>query len=603
MKKKVEKSKKHEKRLDKKVITIFLTALFLVVLPGFIGVMTATGARKINKNFTKFDHILFWENGLRGTVEQNLALGNGSEVKYWQPIEQKYGLGYINSTGNIARFWSIKGQVTQAKVGKTAKCASSNKKSMIDYIDHIDGATHMGEFYDVREYFWKIRHNPGVRNTSPANSNGIDQVNKNTVANYNECQEGEEYGESPSDRSALGLEFHFYPRGTLASLEELTYVNDTKAGLVLCDPSVDGTIICKHTRKKSVPIVPAPTDPKAPTSTTVPIYEKDTYAYRDKNGDVIYTGYYNDKNGNFKYSAKTYQEYLKAAEDSIQLYGHGPGEFAGTVAFYDIDSWANERYVPVSGVQSVFTVYNSVESARKEAINLKKNVWYNEFCPNSSPDQICYYAWGGANEGSPQKDQYRIWLNYVSTSERPLGLIYAGAGHGSGFISTTTTVAYVFNDDINELPDGVLEAIDDFADEYQKLYGRELREDPFFSTHPEVEPEKVLRLFNVFQFSEYDPYLINDYLANLEDMNGNRLNWYNCSETIMGNCKIPYLPEHDDPNKTETVNGVEYVNGYDFIKTESKVYYGSVNDHLDVHFDNTCYSDNPSIVETGDYDR
>lgn len=604
------KASQNGKHLNKKVAFAFLAAVFLIAISTFVGVMTASGARKVSR-LTDFDRILYWKQGQRGTWEQNKALGNNAQVKYWQPIEQKYGLGYINSNGLIQRYWSKKGVITAAQGPSYSGCLvdrNVKKKKYIEYIDHINGASYMGELYDVREYYWSVQGNVSVMNryNRKLGARGNDVANSHPNDGCKDVYAGTD---EDDPQTALAIEFHFYPHGTLEPLEDLTY-NPNVTNHISCN---EGEWGCDTKHATTVPITPtpgAPVVPGAPTTTTVVTWTMDAYAYRDKDGKVLYTGAYFNKDGSFYKSAKEYQEYLKSQEDLVQQYGEKKGEFNGTISFYDIDTRHNERYVPVSGVNSVFTTYNSVEYAGKESLSgiLKSNI-YKESCPNRTKNDICYWSWGGGSEGTPDKLTYRLWFNFTSTSERPFALIYAGWAHASGFYANNTTIAYVLTDDINDMPDEVIEEIESFAEEYKRFYGRELKDDPFFESDAGqgIDPEQVLRLFPIFSYSDYDPYLINEYLVNLQDLKG--LNWYNCSNTTLS-CRIPHT-EHKKENENKVTGTsigpkgetIEYINGYDFVGSATKVYYGSIYDTEPINFDNTCYSDDNKPVETEDYDR
>ena len=624
MSKKETKSARAGKRLNKKVLVVFLAAVIAVALSSFLGVMTASGARKVS-NLTQFDRILFWNDGQRGTWEQNMALGNNAGVKYWQPIEQKYGLGQINMDSYAPKFWSKTAKnKTTAKIVPIEKnleigCLASRnirKKTYTEYADYIDGASFMGELYDMRQYFWSVTGNASVLIRKPG---AHSPFGHNHGIHDNGCDDTGAGEYMDGYQVAVASEVHFYPRGTLQQFE-LSYRKES-GGSEPCSESEQGIEGCTC-RTENVPVAPtpgAPVVPGAPTP-TIPVTtctRSDRYAYYKNPTDKspAYTGAYYDKNGNFRYSAKDYEKELKKYENKTKQFGQPDGEFSGTTFFSDIDTWYAERYTPLSGVNSVFTTYNSRESARKESFSgVTGSAVYKEYCPNRTKNDICYYSWGGAGENQSGSPGHWVYFNFTSTSERPLILIYSGRWHGSSIGSSSTKVAYVLVDDANDLPDGVLDEIENFAQEYKELYGRELREDQFFKDNPGIEPEQVIRLFSVFSFSEYDPYLINKYLANLEDLNGQQLNWYSCS-SVAKSCLIPYDEElsekHNKPNevtgtsKGSEGNTIEYINGYDFIKGEhnSKIYYASVFDALKINFDNTCYSDNNTPVETEDYDR
>ena len=187
-----------------------------------------------------------------------------------------------------------------------------------------------------------------------------------------------------------------------------------------------------------------------------------------------------------------------------------------------------------------------------------------------------------------------MWFTFSSSNNVPFSLVYSGGGHGSMIESSTFTIAHVIKDDLSEVPDQITEAVEEFKSDYRNINGKDLSEDDFFKTSAgaDVDPDQVLRLFKIYQYADYDPYTMNDLLKELLD--GLELNWYSCEEMTEA-CKIPHDPDHNKGTQTNA-SGETYVNGYDFV-SNSRVYYASVNDVLEINFDNTCYSGNNNPVE------
>ncbi|MBR3365811.1 hypothetical protein IKG48_01675 [Candidatus Saccharibacteria bacterium] len=559
-------------RFDGKTLGAFLGATILVLVAGFIGVLSANAqtAKKHQRNvgqLTKFDRVIYWPDAERCSYpEQNMSITPSDSLpECYSPIPQKYALGYINATKYIemALRKGKKGAATFYAGGKAGGAMTSSKSKGKDYLkfgDFFNGASYMGDLYDFRVYPYSFCGSAATVHFGGGNI---------LIGHWHD------------DGSCVTSEWHFYPRGTLRALDELYYDPDTKEE-VECTKGTPGCD-CKNKKVK---------DPDNPKKTiTVEECTYDGSAYRDADGNIIYTGVFREYDGGpIKYTAATMEQYLKSKENSVRLLGEaGTGVFNGTVAFTDIDSWGAERYDPLRGVASVFTAKESIERAKKET-----GSWVSTYCPDADENKICYYSWGGGRESSPTNTESWMWFTFSSSNNVPFSLVYSGGGHGSMIESSTFTIAHVIKDDLSEVPDQITEAVEEFKSDYRNINGKDLSEDDFFKTSAgaDVDPDQVLRLFKIYQYADYDPYTMNDLLKELLD--GLELNWYSCEEMTEA-CKIPHDPDHNKGTQTNA-SGETYVNGYDFV-SNSRVYYASVNDVLEINFDNTCYSGNNNPVE------
>lgn len=527
----------------------------LASVAGLFSAKNALGARDADK-LTVFDRIMYWSGGKRCPIEDNMKLASGLP-KCWQAIPQEYALGFINTTKYVGRALRNGGNGTANFYTKDTTLGGA--KSKVRFVDFFDGASYMGDLYDLRIYTWRAWG-------STANihlGNGA-----STVSNWH----------NGGSETGVVTEWHFYPQNTLKKLDELYYDKDAKNERIVSELDPWDRRVCQW---------------KLNNVCQAYTYYYSESAYRDSAGKIVYDGsYLTSQYGMVEYTAKEMEEYLTTKENSIELLGAGAGAFKGTVAFKDTDSWSLERYVPARGVSAVFTTYNSIESAKREKQH--ESATYQELCPDATKSDICYYAWGGQKESSPTNRESWMWFNFTSTSEVPFTLIYGGSGHGSGIESSTFTIAHVIKDDFAEMPDSIVEATQEFQADYEKIYGRPLSEDEFFSKHPDVDPDRVVRLFRIYQYSDYDPYTINELLASLDG--ASQLEWFNC-ELVNQNCHIPHDPDH---NKGVQVmpNGTVITDGYDFVSGD-RIYYADMGIPIGIDFENTCYSDNTSIEKVG----
>ncbi len=570
-------------RLNKKVVGTFSIAIVLIATASIMGIIlsnnsfAATNRFKKGKPLTKFDRIMYWPDGVMGDIECNLSLPATSPPKCYQPIPQEYALGFINNEKTIeraARNINIEGGKAKEKTGIQADFLGkrstkiSGKRSPLKFIDLFNGASYMGNLYDVRVYAY------GSANV---------RTFKNSVIEH--YHTGGEY---------VASEWHFYPRNTLKALDELYYSDEED---IVESEGDDPKDSCTDIKEKD------PTDPKG--KKTITVGQRCTYdknAYRDASGNIIYTGVFREGSnyGPVRYTAAEMEAYLENKENSVRLLGvGGSGTFKGTVAFMDIDGWGGERYAAASGVDSVFTTWNSEEYADRAKENGKsgKMVYDNSyfkqmnFCQDPTPDKACYYAWGGSTEeGKTTRETARLWFNFSSSSTTPFALIYSGSGHGSMIESSQFYITHVLMDDLAEIPEGIIASAQNFQRDFESLYGHTLENDKNFPVDWKSETDRVLRFFPIYQYAGYTPYTMNELLKEVSDI---ELKWYSCPQ-MTDDCLVPYDPEHD--NGKEIVGGEEYFNGYDFIDG-NKVYYASMGDPLEVNFPNTCYSDNTSTKE------
>lgn len=563
--------------VNKKTIGIFLASITLVAFAGIMGVMMPNNADaapryKGKHPLTKFDRIMYWPDGQMGSEECNMDLPAKTAPKCYQPIPQKYALGFINNEKTIERF-ARKLNVKNGKVSNTYKTPQatlirngyniSGDRSPLKFIDLINGASYMGNLYDVRIYAYGSAYVNSYRNS--------------IVEHYH--YEGAD----------VASEWHFYPRNTLKELDELYYVEEKNSV-----ESGEGDLQdeCSDIKEK---------DPKNPKKTIV-VGKKCTYdknAYRDADGKVIYTGTFREGSiyGPIKYTAAEMEAHLIERENSVRVLGiEGMGTFYGTVAFKDIDAWSVERYAAASGVASVFTTWNSNEFAKQATVNSGKASIYSQprfkhFCQNPTPDDSCYYAWGGTGESNPTSMESWMWFNFSSNSAAPFALVYSGGGHGSMIESEQFYITHILMDDLSTIPEEVIVSAQNFQQDFKNLYGHPLEEDKNFPSDYKSEADRVLRFFPIYQYANYDPYTMNDLLGDLTG--GKKLKWYSCPQ-MTEDCLVPYDPEHDDGSVT--VGDTTYTNGYDFV-SGSRIYYASMNDPMEINFPNTCYSDNTSTVE------
>lgn len=577
------KAPKVKGKYNKKILVVFLACISTVFLSGFvvaaIDVLPTPGT--IGMLTTPYDRIRYWRDGILSDIDAqidyNARTGNGdtTPVRYYEAIPQEYALGYLSYgyTGIKRRYYSspvpTNGMVppsandatsmtmTQYNGGRLMLC-TPNGKSYLTFYDAENGATYMGNLYDVREYYWAVGLDTETKNNSP-----IERVTPRPgiimgvsgVGGYNNCYHELAREDNYYDQwgqTALAREFHFYPQGTLSNYWDLVFTKTSN-----------------------------PND-----------------AYKDDNNNIIYTGRYTGslKSGEqVNWSAQEYEDELKKAEESLTLpNSSSKGVFQGIVRFGDIDSWDIERYTPVRGVKYVFKNWNSAEYAMKEAEgieNLKKlgalklseervgrslldeNDWYKRICKGDN--SICKYSWGSRYESATSNMTTQLWFNFTSSYDSPFTLIYSGIGHGSGLGSSDKTIVYVIKDDAADVPEDILDEIEKFSVQYEKIYGTPLRDNAFLKSN-NIDASQVLRLFNIFEFSEYDPYEI----QNLGLSEGIPDEWYSCA-AVNDDCKVE--------------KGTK-----DFI-TDSRVYYGYVTSKKEVDFDNTCYSNNTSTVEGDGY--
>ena len=571
--------------VNKKTAGIFLALVALVAFAGIMGATLSNNAdatpryRYSNRPLTKFDRIMYWKDGQMGDIECNMNLPAKTKPKCYQPIPQEYALGFINTEKTIER--AVRdvvfkdGKVTrnnteknranvpsQARfLGKSGYILSSTGRSPLKFIDLFNGASYMGNLYDVRIY---------------GNGDAHLQTYRNSIV------------EHYHSGGYVASEWHFYPRNTLKALDELYYVEETN---FVDSEEGDLQDDCSEVKEKD------PKDPKKTITVKKCTYDKN--AYRDAEGKVIYTGVFRegDAYGPIRYTAAEMEAYLIEKENSVRLLGvEGMGTFKGTVTFKDIDTWAAERYAAASGVDSVFTTWNSIEYASWATVNggkasIYSNAYFSNFCQDPTPDKICYYAWGGTGESGPGNTESWIWFNFSSNNITPFALIYCGSGHGSMIESDQFYITHVLMDDLAEIPEEVISSAQNFQQDFESLYGHPLEDDKNFPAEYKSETDRILRFFPIYQYANYDPYTMNELLGELPG--GKRLKWYSC-EQMTEDCLVPYDPEHDDGSVT--VGGTTYTNGYDFVSS-SRVYYASMNDAIEVNFPNTCYSDNTSTVE------
>lgn len=227
------------------------------------------------------ESVLYFENGLQGAAAQN---GNGNTpIKYWQPIDQRYGLGYMNFSAKArgidhicsaviftATYGSNKVNLNldpkednvlyilpkikyeephggsregehkeRMCIFKTAETKDNTKIARDDthFIDHLGGAQSLGQRYDVREYVTSA-YGKGKKGDESADGDcptiRVKGVNNSTMNNVIGTPDRPLNNNRPyaslnrQCRGATILEFHFYPQHTLAYIDQaLKFVNLT----------------------------------------------------------------------------------------------------------------------------------------------------------------------------------------------------------------------------------------------------------------------------------------------------------------------------------------------------------------------------------------
>lgn len=219
------------------------------------------------------ESVLYFENGLQGAAAQN---GNGNTpIKYWQPIDQRYGLGYMNFSAKArgvdhicsaviftATYGSNKVNLNldpkednvlyilpkikyeephggsregehkeRMCIFKTAETKDNTKIARDDthFIDHLGGAQSLGQRYDVREYVTSA-YGKGKKGDESADGDcptiRVKGVNNSTMNNVIGTPDRPLNNNRPyasmnrQCRGATILEFHFYPQNTLKNLDE-----------------------------------------------------------------------------------------------------------------------------------------------------------------------------------------------------------------------------------------------------------------------------------------------------------------------------------------------------------------------------------------------
>ena len=622
-------------KIRSKNITLYIWgAIIVVILAGFLGTLlgqSAIAARRRGTQLTTVDRTTYGAGGKdnawykcgketiwleRGPAAANRTLNC---IKYYQPIDQDYGLGYLSNAKNIERLCSSKIYGSNQKVWnvKTRKyrtmhrvwpsqgsCVTAiNQKDPRVYVDHYKAAAYAGDLYDMREYVWL-----------PYNT----MIAEDWIACYGWNSAKKHTGASTHDMCWKGhvKEYHFYPGGSLKELSKYVYSSD------------GNDIEVKETDKWDYKVTVKDKVTKEETTT----YYYDTYAYRDGDGNIIYTGTYTNPDTGEVLTAIDYEARLVELENSIRLLGQEQtGVFKGYVRYQDMDA-PEEGYLPARGVKNVYSTATSnilttqaltggfswgnglawlCYNGRVGSCGSPENppAWYKAICPlkkdrSSAGDLPCDYNWHGTVSSSPENRNTSVWFSFTSSHEEPFTVVYqSGFGWGSYASSESVPVAYVILDDPSSIPDELRESMETFRSEYEEINGKPLSEDDFVMENLPNYSDQILRKIQISKYTDYDPYTINDLLG---DIGISKLKWYTCME-LEEYCEIPSVGGDGD---TVSVDGRTYYyhdrSNFESVSENSvyndfmdgyRIYYTSLSEVMEVDFPNTCYSDNTSTKE------
>lgn len=367
-------------RLDRRIAAVFLVTVLAVFVSSVLGILL--GERGVQSaNFddapivydypTQFDRIRWWEGGERGDVEEGVLkwdtknkkyVSNGGGITKWQSVPDEYGLGHLitDATGSgvlcpkdVYNYgWFVRFDK------KNSVCTvMALSKQPYAWIDYYDAAEYMGTLYDYRIYIY------GNHNGAALVSPGYGATMAYSAALVNIAPNG-----------TTVYEFHFYPRGTLKELGDLVFVGGgIKPG------NKNNDLHNKDNYQSYLKSENCVTKEGQPCM----VNGYDNAAWRDAEGNIIYTGVYghyttnkhNEKNAaHFEvvYTAKEYEEYLVNAENSLHLPTDSEekklGEFKG---YLRIDQVAvTGPYVtPLKGVDKVYLEHDTASSGVFEEDN------------------------------------------------------------------------------------------------------------------------------------------------------------------------------------------------------------------------------------------
>lgn len=609
-----------------------------------------------------------WDNFNNGCKQDDpmmgMKVGGGCYIKNWNPVDQEYALGYIDfGTNPIPKkdkdnkvaisklsgfvqyqgiWWYCsartypKGSTNATVTGSytnsgasTEVCTFSggmrDKKDLHSYVDQLSGAQYMDQLYDVRRYAW-----------SGYGSNSF-------TISFRKIS-GRPYG--PSTRNGDGqaiYEFHFYPAGTLAALDEqLVYRKNVAVEEPvyekICTPFTD---ICyeipngTQTRVYDAYIrrdVNAALDNKK-GEVPIKFTSENTYCdlnlikdYDPTHPTDYYPSYspmadyqgYDPKADNYdphaaesKYYGKylvckeeDYEAYLRSQEDKIYIYesdGKGGtdityGKFKGYIKVDDLDGTSNsggaEGYTPLQGGYKVWLTGDShlIRRAPVHSKNSTENAWWRIYCQDAPVDDLCHYEWSGTVNSDPDYTPAAYWLAFESTPDKPFTIAYQTMHHASSMTSENARIVYVIK---GSIPSEIQTVMDEYRENYKLMYGEDYGDIDFVKNNS-ISPDEILITFNITRYGYYNPYTINKIIKSaLDGSNRGDLLWYASKQDLL---EDNYLSENTSVIVGETATSKSY--GGNQSSSPGIIFYGSFGNTRYTNFDPTCASGNDESVRT-----
>lgn len=578
------------------------------------------------------------------------ANGNTNRVKYWQPFDQEYGLGYIdfNSPGlkeyhicssqvffpeingkknrNKAEYslnfngggtlYSLPWQTgTKNKVCHlTFKGGSTNgERNDVNFVDHLGAAQYMGQRFDVREYY----------SNGYTTGNGPDCKSPTVKLNHS-ASGGRPFASlHRGECSAVTiLEFHFYPYKTLEWVD-----NNLRFTTVTYNKYYR-----EYKQHSSCPKVSVPTYGKDENGNTIVTGSRLVNGTCWVNADNPKVEKYNMYVGgnaettvtsNCPYGPETcpkiedrikiidsisnlaelqtnynsmqyirkeaFDGMLKAEEDSIDGIGFDEkGQFKGVMRIDDIDDKGAEGYTPLSGAKRVYLTFNST---------LKRNtphVLVNPFTDDQRSIIQTNKAW--YKKYCPEPAGHYCQFEWDGTKDASASKDWAAiylefhSSSSEPLILAYYTTSHASGISSEAVP--IIYVVDDIND-----YSRD---DPDAAAFYEVYDNtrkyyeqvygKSIDTDEILKKRNIDPDKVLLYF-NIATYSS--YNPYLVNEAYL-DFSASELPWYRDQSLTQIVN----TEGSDFID-EATIYWSRISKKTN-DFQNSCYSDNKSTITTSE---
>ena len=424
------KSKKPKTHFEKSLIAIWVAIVGVglaagggILLSDYTNAMWRNTSGKFQWNWDYesvryFDSYKIGKNTYVGQEGDPSSNGPTNRVKYWQPFEQEYGLGYIDfksaglkeshicsseiffpdvtasaqrrksiykvdfnndSSSTLYQLpWQTGTKQKTCHLGLHASDMGSGIRNEVNFVDHLGAAQYMGQRFDVREYYTA--------------GYGRDCGNPHVSLNFS-SDGGRPFSSlHRSCTAATVLEFHFYPYKTLEWVDSnfkfasvtyqrnyrkyeqsstcpleyyYEYTRDEEGNIISAvQKSRNGTCWVDHTDNTKKYNMYVYRNAATTISVDCP-YDLDTCPPIE---DYVVDSLSNlaelqSNLGSMQYIRKeAFDNMLKTEEDSI--YGTGfeagdRGKFRGVMKLDDIDQDGREGYTPLSGGRRVYLTYNS----------------------------------------------------------------------------------------------------------------------------------------------------------------------------------------------------------------------------------------------------